>query len=74
MGGLSIWHLVAVGAVVFLLFGKGKFSGLMEDIAKGVKSLKTGLSDEPEKLNPPVVKEVHHYHDREQAGDESNRG
>lgn len=72
MGGLSIWHLAIVAGVIFILFGKGKFSGLMEDLAKGVKTLKNGLSDE-EKLPPPSVKEVHHYHDREQAPDEIDR-
>lgn len=69
--GLSVWHVVALGAVVFLLFGKGKFSGLMEDIAKGIKSLKHGIAEEGEASQlPPPVREVHHYHGAKE-GDEA---
>jgi sec-independent protein translocase protein TatA len=41
MGSLSVTHLVLVFAIVMLLFGKGKFSALMEDFGKGIKSLKS---------------------------------
>ncbi|WP_421724101.1 twin-arginine translocase TatA/TatE family subunit [Bauldia sp.] len=52
MGGLSLWQLLIVAAVVILLFGRGKISDLMGDVAKGVKSFKKGLADddEPEKI------------------------
>ncbi len=47
MGGLSIWHLLLLGAVVLLLFGgKGKISDIMGDVAKGVKAFKKGLADD----------------------------
>ncbi len=50
MAGLSIWHLLILGAVVLLLFGgKGKISDIMGDIAQGIKSFKKGLSDEETK-------------------------
>jgi sec-independent protein translocase protein TatA len=48
MGGLSIWHWLIVGIIVLLLFGKGRFSDMMGDVAKGLKSFKKGLSDEEE--------------------------
>lgn len=48
MGGVSIWHWIVVGIVVMLLFGRGKVSELMGDVAKGIKSFKKGMSeDEP---------------------------
>ncbi|SDB11809.1 twin-arginine translocase TatA/TatE family subunit [Bauldia litoralis] len=52
MGSLSIWHWLIVVLVVVLLFGRGKISDLMGDVAKGVKSFKKGLADdeEPHKL------------------------
>ena len=51
MGGLSIWHLLIVGAIVLVLFGgRGKLSDIMGDFAKGIKSFKKGLSDDE---NPP---------------------
>ena len=40
MGGLSIWHWLIVGILVLLLFGKGRFSDMMGDVAKGIKSFK----------------------------------
>jgi sec-independent protein translocase protein TatA len=46
MGGLSIWHWLIVGIVVMLLFGKGRFSDLMGDVAKGIKSFKKGMADD----------------------------
>ena len=49
MGGLSIWHLLIIALLFVLLFGKGKISDLMGDVAKGVKSFKQGMADdEPE--------------------------
>jgi sec-independent protein translocase protein TatA len=46
MGGASIWHWVIVGIVVMLLFGRGKISEMMGDVAKGIKAFKKGMSDE----------------------------
>ncbi|KQS58185.1 hypothetical protein ASG32_31530 [Methylobacterium sp. Leaf361] len=46
MGSLSMWHWAIVMALVFLLFGGGKISALMEDVAKGIKSFKKGLADD----------------------------
>lgn len=48
MGSLSIWHWAIILVVVFLVFGgKGKVSDLMGDVAKGIKSFKKGLADDP---------------------------
>ena len=46
MGGMSIWHWLVVALVVMLLFGRGKVSDLMGDVAKGIKSFKKGLADD----------------------------
>ena len=46
MGSLSIWHWVIVIGVVLLLFGRGKISELMGDVAQGIKSFKKGLSED----------------------------
>ena len=46
MGGLSIWHWLIVGIMVLLLFGKGRFSDMMGDVAKGLKSFKKGIAEE----------------------------
>lgn len=44
--GLSIWHILVVVLVVFLLFGAGRVPKMMEDLAKGIKSFKKGLADD----------------------------
>jgi len=49
MGGASIWHWIVVGVIVLLLFGRGKVSDLMGDVAKGIKAFKKGMSDDDEK-------------------------
>ena len=49
MGGLSIWHWIIVIGVVLLLFGRGKISELMGDVAQGIKAFKKGMAeDKPE--------------------------
>jgi sec-independent protein translocase protein TatA len=46
MGGMSIWHWLVVGIVVMLLFGRGKISDMMGDVAKGIKAFKKGMAEE----------------------------
>ena len=46
MGLGSIWHWLVLILVVVLLFGRGRISDVMGDIAKGIKSFKKGLSDD----------------------------
>jgi sec-independent protein translocase protein TatA len=47
MGGFSLWHWIIIIAVVALLFGgKGKISGLMGDLAKGIKAFKSGMKED----------------------------
>jgi sec-independent protein translocase protein TatA len=54
MGSLSIWHWIIVIAVVLLLFGRGKISELMGDVAQGIKAFKKGMSeDEAAKAEAP---------------------
>ena len=48
MGGFSLWHWLIVGLVILLLFGKGRFSDMMGDVAKGLKSFKKGMSEDEE--------------------------
>ena len=52
MGGASIWHWVIVGVIVMLLFGRGKVSSLMGDVAQGIKAFKKGMAEDD---TPPVT-------------------
>ena len=51
--GLSIWQIAIVVILVVLLFGRGKISSLMGDVAKGIKSFKKGMSSDPTEDNEP---------------------
>ena len=46
MGGASIWHWIVVGLIVMLLFGRGKISEMMGDVAKGIKAFKKGMTED----------------------------
>jgi sec-independent protein translocase protein TatA len=57
MGSMSLWHWIVVIGVVLLLFGRGKISELMGDVAQGIKAFKKGMSDTDEtaKTDPPKI-------------------
>ncbi len=44
--GLSFWQIAIVVILLVLLFGRGKISDLMGDVAKGIKSFKKGMADD----------------------------
>lgn len=46
MGTFSIWHWLVVLLVILLLFGSGKISSLMGDLAKGIKSFRQNIKDD----------------------------
>ena len=50
MGSFSIWHIMLVLLLAVLLFGRGKISDLMGDVAKGIKSFKKGMAED----EPPI--------------------
>ena len=60
MGSLSIWHWIVVVVVVLLLFGRGKISELMGDMAQGIKAFKKGMSEDEKtaEAKPEPVKTI----------------
>lgn len=64
MGSMSIWHWIVVIGVVLLLFGRGKISELMGDVAQGIKAFKKGMSEEDtaavEPAKPDPLKTLDH--------------
>ena len=43
---IGFWQIAVVVILVVLLFGRGKISSLMGDVAKGIKSFKKGMSSD----------------------------
>ena len=46
MGGFSLWHILIFAIILLLLFGGNRFSAMMGDVAKGLKSFKAGMADD----------------------------
>jgi sec-independent protein translocase protein TatA len=53
MGSFSLFHWIVVMLVVVLLFGSGRISGLMGDVAKGIKAFKKGMADDEDDKSAP---------------------
>jgi sec-independent protein translocase protein TatA len=58
MGADSLWHWIIVILIVFLLFGRGKVSELMGDVAHGIKGFKKVMADEESEGDAPNSKQV----------------
>ena len=46
MGNIGWTGIIIIAVLVVILFGKGKISSIMGDLAKGIKSFKKGMSDD----------------------------
>ena len=55
---IGFWQIAIVVVLVVLLFGRGKISSLMGDVAKGIKSFKKGMSDNPDQTSSISSKET----------------
>ncbi len=53
--GLSVWQILIVVVLVIVLFGRGKISGLMGDVAEGIKSFRKGLSEDDKQASGKTI-------------------
>jgi len=53
MGGFSLWHILIFAIILLLLFGGNRFSAMMGDVAKGLKSFKQGMSEDDKPAEKP---------------------
>ena len=75
---IGFWQIAVVVILVVLLFGRGKISSLMGDVAKGIKSFKKGLAtDSTEDLEPKNISENNqdsdNNHDSDNNQDPNNK-
>ena len=69
---IGIWQIAIVVILVVLLFGRGKISSLMGDVAKGIKSFKKGMAtDVNEDTEPKNISE--NNQDSDTNNDSSNK-
>lgn len=50
---IGFWQIAIVAVLIVLLFGRGKISSLMGDVAKGIKSFKKGMASDPTEDTQP---------------------
>jgi len=62
---IGFWQIAIVVVLVVLLFGRGKISDLMGDVAKGIKSFKNGMKD-------PTQDEAENNSPKDQSSEDSN--
>lgn len=53
-------QIILILVVIVLLFGRGKISSIMGDVAKGIKSFKKGIQDDGEEAEDTVAKTIEH--------------
>ncbi len=63
---IGFWQIAIVVVLVVLLFGRGKISDLMGDVAKGIKSFKKGMKDPSESSSSESISP------EEKSNDDSN--
>ena len=65
MGNIGPLQIVIILLVVLLFFGRGKIPQLMGDVAKGIKSFKSGMKEE--ETAEPDAKTVEHQSEKDKA-------
>ncbi len=65
--GLSWSHILIVLVLFVLLFGRGKISELMGDVAQGIKSFKKGMAEDDEPAKAPEPKVIEHKEEAPRA-------
>ncbi|MDQ0327066.1 sec-independent protein translocase protein TatA [Rhodopseudomonas julia] len=57
---IGFWQIVIIAIIIVLLFGRGKISDLMGDVAKGIKSFKTGLQEDDDTTSTTQSRTIEH--------------
>ena len=72
MGNIGWSGIIIVAVLVVLLFGRGKISSIMGDVAKGIKSFKKGLSDDDTEQNNSTNTETQSSTEAQSSKEDSN--
>ena len=69
---IGFWQIAIVVVLVVLLFGRGKISSLMGDVAKGIKSFKKGMSDNQDQTSSISSEETSNEDSKETSSEDPN--
>ncbi|MDB6454455.1 twin-arginine translocase TatA/TatE family subunit [Falsirhodobacter sp. 20TX0035] len=56
-GAMSMSHLLVVGVVVLLLFGRGKVASMMGEVGRGMSAFKAGIREGDTDARPALPKD-----------------
>ena len=70
---IGFWQIAIVVILVVLLFGRGKISSLMGDVAKGIKSFKKGMATDVTDETQDVTDETHQKNISDDNQDSTNQ-
>ena len=70
---IGFWQIAVVVILVVLLFGRGKISSLMGDVAKGIKSFKKGMATDVIDETQDATDEAHQKNISEDNQDSTNQ-
>jgi sec-independent protein translocase protein TatA len=70
---IGFWQIAIVVILVVLLFGRGKISSLMGDVAKGIKSFKRGMATDVTDETQNVTEETDQKNISEDNQDSTNQ-
>ena len=69
---IGFWQIAIVVVLVVLLFGRGKISSLMGDVAKGIKSFKKGMKDPTNDQNETISSQNETISSEETSSEDTN--
>ena len=69
---IGFWQIAIVVVLVVLLFGRGKISDLMGDVAKGIKSFKKGMKDPTQDSKDPIQDSTESVSSKDKSSEDIN--
>ena len=72
MGNIGWSGIIIVAVLVVLLFGRGKISSIMGDVAKGIKSFKKGMSSDDKSMSSNGVDQSKSTQTEEDSSEDTN--
>ena len=69
---IGFWQIAIVVVLVVLLFGRGKISSLMGDVAKGIKSFKKGMKDPIQDQKDPIQDQTESISSEDKSSENPN--
>jgi sec-independent protein translocase protein TatA len=59
LGGISIWQLLIILAIVVMLFGTKRLRSLGGDVGSAIKGFKSAMGDDDKEASKPQAKVEH---------------